>query len=129
MAKKSLMEVAKQYINDPSGKYPWETKTVTMSVATPDGGVGLQMKGMPTLESDETKFVNARDIEIPDPKLIHLGEVTQYITALSPVILTKKKNEVGKWKILDGRHRLAAWRASGYKQVPVVFSVEEDYKD
>ncbi|MCK9600568.1 MAG: ParB N-terminal domain-containing protein, partial [Sphaerochaeta sp.] len=127
MAKKSLVEVAQQFINEPTGKYPWETKTVTKSVATPMG-VGLEMAGMPTLESDETKFVATRDIEIPDPSLIHYGEVAGYIAAISPVILTKNKDDNGKWKILDGRHRLAAWRAAGYKQVPVVFSTDEDYK-
>ncbi len=127
MAKKSLVEVAQQFINEPTGKYPWETKTVTKSVATPMG-VGLEMAGMPTLESDETKFVATRDIEIPDPSLIHYGEVAGYIAAISPVILTKNKDDNGKWKILDGRHRLAAWRAAGYKQIPVVFSTDEDYK-
>lgn len=129
MAKKSLIEVAQQYINEPSGKYPWETKTVTMSVKMPDGGVGLEMKGMPTLESDETQFVPTRDIEIPDANLLAMGEVAGYIHALSPIILTKQKDAGGKWMILDGRHRLAAWRASGYKQVPVVFSTEKEYKD
>jgi hypothetical protein len=128
MAKKSLMEVAQEYIKEPTGKYPWETKTVTMSVAMPGGGVGLEMKGMPTLESDETQFIPTRDIEIPDPKLIHYGEVAQYIAAFSPIILTKEKDAAGHYKILDGRHRLAARRSSGEKQVPVVFSTDTDYK-
>jgi hypothetical protein len=127
MAKKSLVEVAQQYINEPTGKYPWETKTVTKSVKT-DAGVGLEMVNMPTLESDETQFVPTRDIEIPDASLLHMNEVASYIHAFSPIILTKKKDDGGKWKILDGRHRLAAWRASGYKQIPVVFSTDEDYK-
>ena len=128
MAKKSLMEVAQQYIEEPTGKYPWETKTVTMSVKNEDGGIGLQMKGMPTLESDETQFIPTRDIEIPDKSLIHLGEVAQYIAAFSPIILTKEKDAAGRYKILDGRHRLAARRSSGEKQVPVVFSTDTDYK-
>ena len=127
MAKKTLFEVAQEYINEPSGKYPWETKTVTKTVMHGDM-VGLEMAGMPTLASDVTEFVKTTDIELPDPKQIHYHEVGSYINALSPIILTQDKDENGKWKILDGRHRLAAWRASGYRQVPVVFSTEKGYK-
>lgn len=129
MAKKSLVEVAKEYIKPPTGKYPWETKTVTKSVEIPGGGVGLEMVGMPTLKSDVTEFVAAEDIEIPDPKLIHFGEAASYMNAISPIILTQEKDAAGKWKILDGRHRLVAWRASGYTRIPVVFSTESGYKD
>ena len=129
MAKQSLIEVAKEYIKPPSGVYPWATKTVTKSVEIPGGGVGLEMVGMPTLKSDKTEFVAAEDIEIPDAKLLHFGEVGQYISALSPIILTQDKDASGKWKILDGRHRLAAWRAAGYTRIPVVFSTESAYKE
>ncbi len=128
MGKKDLIEVAQQYINEPTGKYPWETKTITKSVKTPEGGVALELAGMPTLESDETQFVNIRDVEVPDASMLHFGEVAGYISALSPIILTKEKNAAGKYIILDGRHRVAAWRASGYKQIPVVFSTEKEYK-
>lgn len=129
MAKKSLVEVAKEYIKTPSGKYPWETKTVTKSIELPGGHVGLEMVGMPTLKSDVTEFVAAEDIEIPDAKLLHFGEVAGYMNALSPIILTQQKNSEGKFIILDGRHRLAAWRASGYTRIPVVFSTDTGYKE
>ncbi len=36
----------------------------------------------------------------------------------------QEKDADGKWIIFDGRHRLAAWRAAGYKQLPVVFLKE-----
>lgn len=126
--KESLLAYAAKFTEKPSGKYPWGTKQVTMSVAGPAGGVGLVNKEMPTLESDVTQWVETDNIEIPDPSLIHLGEVSGYMGAMSPVILTKLKDDKGKYKILDGRHRLAAWRASGYTKVPVVFSLDTDYK-
>jgi hypothetical protein len=128
MPTKGLIEVAQEYINEPTGKYPWKTKTVTKSVKLPNGQIALEMAGMPTLESDESQFIPTRDIEVPDPGMIAYGEVAGYISALSPIILTKEKNEAGKFKILDGRHRVAAWRASGYKQIPVVFTLEKEYK-
>jgi len=42
---------------------------------------------MPTLESDETQFIPTRDVELPDPDLLHYGEVAQYISALSPTLI------------------------------------------
>lgn len=126
---KNLVQIAQEYIKEPSGKYPWETKNVTASVAGPMGGIGLEKKGMPELVSRETEFIPTTDIELPDPKMLAYGEVAGYIAAISPIILTQQKDKDGKWKILDGRHRLAAWRAAGYKQTPVVFTKETEYKD
>ncbi len=124
---KTLMQVAQEYIKEPTGQYPWETKKVTKSIKT-EGGVGIESAGMPDLISMETKFIRTTDVEIPDPDLIHIGEVAGYIAALSPIILTDTKDKDGKYKIHDGRHRLAAWRAAGYKQIPVVFTHEVEYK-
>ncbi|MFA5377974.1 MAG: ParB/Srx family N-terminal domain-containing protein [Dehalococcoidia bacterium] len=126
---KNLIQVAQEFIKEPSGKYPWDTKEITASVAGPAGGIGLVKKGMPELVSRETEFIKTTDIEIPDPKMLAYGEVASYIQAISPIILTQEKTADGKWKILDGRHRLAAWRAAGYKQIPVVFTKETEYKE
>jgi hypothetical protein len=125
--KESLMAYAKKFTQPPTGKYPWGTKQVTASVATGQG-IGLQPASMPTLVDDKTQFIPAEDIEIPDPGLIAYGEVAGYMAAMSPIILTQLKDEKGKHKILDGRHRLASWRASGYQQIPVVFSSDTGYK-
>lgn len=118
---KTLIQIAQEYIKEPSGKYPWEIKQVTKSVKT-EMGIGLEAAGMPKLENEETQFIPTKDIEIPDPSMLAYGEVAQYISAFSPIILTKEKDKNGRWKILDGRHRLAGLRASGYKTVPVVFA-------
>lgn len=124
----ALMQAAANYEKPPTGVYPWSSKQVTASVAGPMG-VGLVSKGMPELVSEETQWVKTTDIEVPDPSLIHTGEVAGYIKALSPIIMTQQKNPDGTMKILDGRHRVAAWRASGYLQIPVVYSKETEYKD
>lgn len=118
---KALMQVASTWMEQPSGEYPWHAKKQYKSVATPGGGVGLEPIAQPEFEDKQTKFIDVRDIEIPDPKLIHIGEVAGYVNTLVPIILTGDKDAKGKFVILDGRHRLAAWRAAGYKQAPVVF--------
>ncbi|MDZ4230254.1 MAG: ParB N-terminal domain-containing protein [Dehalococcoidales bacterium] len=117
---KALMEAAKKWTEPPSGIYPWSAKKQYKSVMT-EQGIGLQPIDQPEFQDKTTKFIDAADIEIPDPSLIAIGEVATYINALSPVILTQGKDANGKWIILDGRHRLAAWRAAGYKQIPCVF--------
>ena len=126
---KTLIQVAQEYIKEPTGKYPWETKEVSASVASPFG-VAKSAKKMPELVSRETQFIKAEDIELPDPKMLAYGEVAEYIKAFSPIILKQEKNEKGQWKILDGRHRLAGLRASGYTQIPVVFALKaKDYEE
>jgi hypothetical protein len=125
--KQNLIQVAQEFIKEPSGKYPWQTKEVKMSVKG-EGGIGTVSAGMPELVSDITQFIRTTDVELPDPAMIHYGEVAQYIASISPIILTQDKDANGKYKILDGRHRLAAWRAAGYTQIPVVFSKEKEYK-
>lgn len=117
---KALMMVAANWQQEPTGAYPWEAKKQYKSVATP---MGVSMEPIPTPElvTDQTQFIDVNDVEMPNPKLIHVGEVTGYVNALMPVMLTQEKDADGKWIILDGRHRVAAWRAAGYKQIPVVF--------
>lgn len=122
-----LMQAAANYTNTPTGIYPWGAKNVTQSVKTAHG-IAMQPQEMPELVSELTQFVATDSVETPDPALIHVGEVAGYIGAISPIILTEKKDAEGKWKILDGRHRVAAWRAAGYQRMPVVFSKETEYK-
>ena len=117
---KALMEAAKNWQNEPTGVYPWQAKKQYKSVMT-EQGIGLQPIDQPEFQDKKTQFIDAEAIEIPDANLIAIGEVAGYINALSPVILTQEKDANGKWIILDGRHRLAAWRAGGYKQIPCVF--------
>ena len=117
---KALMQVAANWQKEPTGIYPWEAKKHYKSVKGPFG-VGLEAIPQPELASDETQFINVNEVEMPDPKLIHIGEVAGYVNTLVPVILTQDKNTEGRWIIHDGRHRLAAWRAAGYKEIPVVF--------
>lgn len=117
---KALMEVAAKWQDDPTGKYPWGAKKHYISVQTPSG-IGMKPIPTPELVSEETQFIDVNEVEMPDPKLIHIGETASYVNALVPIILTQEKDANGKWKILDGRHRLAAWRAAGYRQVPIVF--------
>ena len=117
---KALMEVAANWQKEPTGVYPWEAKKQYKSVKTPFG-ISLEPIPQPEFVSKETQFIGINEVEMPDPTMIHIGETATYINALVPVILTQEKNAEGKWIILDGRHRVAAWRAAGYKQIPVVF--------
>ena len=121
---KALIQVAANWQKEPTGVYPWEAKKHYQSVSGPLG-VGLKAIPPPELESNETTFLNVNEIEMPDPKLIHTGEVATYVNALVPIVMTHEKDAEGKLKIHDGRHRLAAWRASGYKIVPVVYMKPE----
>lgn len=117
---KALMQVAAKWQQDPTGIYPWEAKKQYKSVKTPFG-VGLEPIPQPELAQKETTFIDVNEVEMPDPGMIHIGEVAGYVNALVPIILTQEKDASGKWIIFDGRHRVAAWRAAGYKQIPVVF--------
>ena len=120
---KALMMVAADWQKEPTGEYPWEAKQQYKSVKTPTG-IALEPIPQPEFVSKETQFIDANAVEMPDPTMIHIGEVTGYVNALVPIILTQEQDAEGKWKILDGRHRVAAWRAAGYKQMPVVFQKE-----
>lgn len=123
---KALMEVAANWDKkEPTGVYPWEAKKQYKSVKT-QFGISLEPIPQPEFVKKETEFIDISEIETPDPSLIHIGEVAQYINALVPVILTQEKNEEGKFRIIDGRHRVAAWRGAGYKVLPVVFAKEEE---
>lgn len=118
---KALMVVAANWNKiQPTGVYPWHAKKQYKSVKMGEH-IGLEEIEQPEFEDKVTKFIPITDVETPDPNMIHAGEVAGYINALSPVILTKNKNEQGQWIIEDGRHRVAAWRASGYRVLPVVF--------
>lgn len=117
---KALMLVASKWQEEPTGVYPWESKKQYKTVKTPHG-IGLELIPQPEFVSKETKFIDVNTVEMPDPSMLALGEVAGYVNALVPVILTQKKNEDGKWIIEDGRHRVAAWRAAGYRQIPAVF--------
>lgn len=117
---KALMEVAAKWQDEPTGAYPWDAKKHYKSVKTPFG-ISLEAIPQPEFVSNETQFINFNEVEMPDSTMIHIGETAGYVNALVPVILTQEKDADGKWIILDGRHRVAAWRAAGYKQLPVVF--------
>jgi hypothetical protein len=96
----------------PTGVYPWSNKPQFKSVKTP---FGVAMEPIPQAKilSKETEFIDITSIETPDSELIHMGEVGQYVNALAPVQLLKKKDKSGKWVIHDGRHRLVAWSNMG----------------
>lgn len=118
---KALMEVASQWDKvEPKNEYPWHAKKHYKSVKTPLG-ISLEAIPQPEFVDNKTQFIPIDNIQLPDPSLIHVGEVATYVNALVPVILTQEKDADGKWIIFDGRHRLASWRAAGYKQIPVVF--------
>ena len=117
---KALMLVAADWQKEPTGAYPWGAKKQYKSVKGPFG-IGLEAIPQPEFVQKETQFIDVNTVEMPDPTMIHIGEVAGYINALVPVILIREKDAEGKWKILDGRHRVAAWRAAGYKQIPVVW--------
>jgi len=81
----------------------------------------VTMLPIPPVEviSPEPEWVDIKDIESPDPALIAPGETLGYANAMTPVQVLEEKVS-GKWKIHDGRHRLMAWIAAGYKRAPIV---------
>lgn len=116
----ALIKVAQNWQKEPTGEYPWHAKKQYVTKKS-EMGLGLEPIEQPSMKDKKTQFINARDVELPDPGLISIGEVASYVAVLVPVILTGDKDAHGKWIIHDGRHRVAAWRAAGYEQIPVVF--------
>lgn len=122
---KALMLVASKWQEaEATGIYPWEAKKQYKSVKTPFG-IALEPIPQPEFVSKETQFIPIEEVETPDPTKIHIGEVAGYINALVPIILTQEKDAEGRWIIFDGRHRVAAWRAAGYREIPVLFLKSE----
>lgn len=104
----------------PTGEYPWTQKKQYKSVKTPGGIAMVPIEAVKIIDK-QTKFIDITTIEEPDPELIHMGEVMGYVNALTPIqIVRGKKDQYGKAVIHDGRHRVAAWKVAGYKQIPVV---------
>jgi hypothetical protein len=80
---KALMAVAAEWQKEPTGVYPWEAKKQYKSVKTPMG-IGLEPIPQPEFVDKRTQFIDVDTVELPDPSMVSIPEVTTYVNAWLP---------------------------------------------
>ena len=113
----------RKIVNEPDAPEQWAQGAVNpehkqaVVVATPGKSTDLSIKPMPVEAIVPTQAVN-------EDRVQHFQEAIKRGETIPPILVHRLPN--GKMEVIDGQHRLEAYRRLGVKEIPVV---ENDLSD